>query len=197
MQAVIYNFVGQQETLVKETFEKWSKTEVQIYVWKSENASLGFDTDTKSQDFLKTLISDKVTISVPSFELYSNDVRKKIFKGITFLDHTQLIKDTYQDYLDYLLKQKKNELLRRHNKEIVQLTPSQILNWYDKSKHKYTSDFFEFTNSNNISYIIWAFSEFGTYFFTFNDLSHIIKSSAKDLDIGFISVNDMLQMPYH
>jgi hypothetical protein len=201
MKFSIYFYQGVQETLVCEKFDSPNTKEVQIYVWKSLDGSLGFNCDDLSLRFVKEFIKNAITISFPDLQLIDNEkqIEKNIQNliGITFFNNFNLIKEEFEKYKVYEEKKKRNSLLARYGKVTEELKVPILINWYDNKEKKYTKAFLDYCINNRIEFITWAFSDFGIYFFSFSEINRNVEFIAEKLGVGFCKVDNMLKMPYH
>ena len=197
----IYCFQGLQEVLIDEKFPSSKINEIQLFVWKSDSGVLGFDTDELSLRFVKEFIGDKITVAFPMLTLIDNKafLKKSIgnLQGITFLNNDRLIKEEFGDYLTYERKKERNALLARYGKVTETLKMPGIVNWYNSKHNNYTAQFMEFWSEHNLEFIVWAFSDFGIYFFSFKNIDTDVEFLAKQLAVNFIRENNILNMPYH
>jgi hypothetical protein len=201
MDFTIYKYEGSQDTLITEKFFEPYNTYVYMYVGRDVNGSLGFDVNATAVSFVKTLLDQRVTVSFPDLEKI--DSKEKIeqcicnLRGITFLNNHELIKEEYDKYLLYQTKIKKNTLLARYNKPLENIEVPTIANWYDSVSRKYTNEFLNYCKNHSIDFITWAFSDFGSYFFSFKDVTKEVMDISKHSEIHVKIVDDFLKMPYH
>lgn len=195
-------YEGIEETLISEKFYQSPTNKICTYVYrKILNGELGFNTDDLAIKFVKELLNQRCTVLFPSLLMIDSPekIEKNInmLRGITFLEKRELIEFEHNKYLEYESNNKKNALLARYKKPINHLEIPVILTWYDSKARKYTKEFMHYCESNDIEFIVWAYSDWGIYFFSFNNVNSEVKNIANALNIPFVQVDNVVKMPYY
>ena len=197
----IYIYKGIQDTLIKEKFLQSDTTKIYMYVGKSADGTLGFDTNNTAVMFVERFLDQRVSVLFPSLEIIDSKekIKKSIhnLRGISFLNNSELLKQEHDKYLLYENKRKKNVLLARYNKPVEQLEIPTICDWYDSSTRRYSKEFLEYCRQHEINFIVWAFSAFGSYFFSFKTVNDQVRAISDELGIDVTIVDDISKMPYH
>ncbi|SHM67374.1 hypothetical protein [Mucilaginibacter sp. OK098] len=202
MKPTIYTCREDNELWIKEKFEVPIDYNINDFVWRLPDRSLGFNNGEMALVFVKTLLQNSFTILFPSLVYVDNDIEKHIhnLKGITFFDNIEELKNEYDALVLFKEKEKKNLLLQRYNKPIETLTEPVIKKWFNSNSGMYTKEFTDYCISKNLKFIVWAYSDWNIYFYsfeTFNEINEIVRSAADKLEIELKKVNDVTKMPYH
>ncbi|MCD8406239.1 hypothetical protein [Tenacibaculum finnmarkense] len=202
---MIYIYKELDDTFFEEKFETPIKGGIRVYLWKSVNNSLGFNIDALGINFLKNMISKSSTFlsTNKGIELITKEEEKideniNNFKGISLWDDKELIKKEYKLYEDFLKIEKKNELLKRFKKELIEVDEPRIIKWFDNERWNY--EFLNFIQKNNLKFIVWDWSDFGIYFYElYNDdfFLNKVKDISNSLDIKVNEVSNIKDIPYN
>ena len=198
----IYVFQGEDKLFLKEKFESIDTNDVEIFVWQNADKSLGFSDEEKGISLLKSFIKDAYSILFPTIKPIEKecDIDKHVnnFKGVSFWGNEEIVKHKYEEYLLYIKNEKKNRLLKRHNKKLIKNHKPSILEWYVNGH--YTKAFTSFVENNKLNYVIWSFSDFGIYFFHIQKDSFVLKKVqflCNKENNGLIKISNMKEMPHY
>jgi hypothetical protein len=196
---MIYIYQGSLKKLYDNPIPSLGDT-VNFYIWKSEDRSLGFEQDQDGMGFMRELLSNSKTLLFPNMEFLNSSEKLDNylyrFKGLTFFDNLEVVQKEIDSYNKYLEVVRKNNLLFKFGRTLIELPEAQILKWYVDSE--YTSEFVDFTLENNMSYIVWKSSDLGICFFDFND-NKILNRVNEIIDKKGIESNiitDVNQIPF-
>lgn len=198
----IYTYKGKQDILLKEKFAVPKQKQLELFIWRSIDGSLGFNVDDDGNNFLKHLISETYTILLPTIIPIEGDgdITENInnFKGVSFLNNTDVPRKEYEQYLLFKTNEKKNRLLKKYNRRLIENQEPSISSWYINKR--YTEQFDSFVEKYDLEYIIWSFSDFGIYFFhtlKTNSVLEKVKKICSTYGYPIHKVSDIRNMPYH
>jgi hypothetical protein len=198
----IWVFKGEQKKFLDEKFGFSDKEKVEIFVWQNFDRRLGFSESEEAIQFLINFLNSTYTVLFPKIELIENEeyLKKNVYnlKGISFWNKKELVKERYREWYSYIQQEKKNRLLKKYSKELTETRKPKILEWF--VKNKYTEKFHTFINANNIEYVIWAYSDFGIYFYHIPNsdfISNRIKDLCAESKYEYCQVDNMMEIPHH
>jgi len=200
---MIYIYKGEYKNVINEGLIPKLSNDVNLYMWKSIDRSVGFESDDDGIEFLNHLIADADTLLFPEIELVNSPeiLRTKMYRlrGVSLWNAKSEIEKEYQKLQEFLRLKKKNELLTRYGKQPIELEEPVFFDWYRNKR--YTDEFVDFCVRNEIEFIIWEQSDLGTTFFEFEKGDHFmldkVNMIAKDLNVDVKTVFDVVNIPYH
>lgn len=176
---MIRKYVGSGKELLRpEYIENESLvSNISLYVWISEDESIGFNMDDKSILFMQLFLSDFSTIIFPEIEVVnsSEDVKmniNKFHRAVSIHKPCSSLDTELSKVFNFRDQKKKNDLYERYGRDTIPLVKPNMFDWFNRNV--FTRDFFSFVNDSNLAFAIWEHSEFGNTFFHFNDSSSII-----------------------
>ncbi len=189
--------------MIKEKSEKSHSENIELFVWKSSEGRLGFDTDQRGIEFVTNFLQGVGTVLFPTFQkiVSSEDIESSIndFRGVSFFNNNNGIEKELAAYEDYLKVTKKNTILKRLGKHVAEISEPRISRF--KIDGRYTDSFWNFIEEKRMNFVIWDWSDFGIYFYCFADLFPVmdayVKSIAENLEITYCIVNSINDMPYN
>lgn len=201
MEDCVFIYDGEYESLVKEKYLTPSTVNINLFVWRAKNGSLGFNSNLTAINFTKRFLADKSTLLFPVIQLLNNMdiVGDNIhnLKGITFLNHKELLIDVYNEFVKCENQKKKNSLLQRYGKAITEVSEPEVLRWFNNGL--YTSNFLNFCSLHDIRFLTWIRQDAGIAFFSFDSKTNEIKEEVRNLlsvdGVNLIVVHSLSSLP--